>query len=187
MIKNVLKTIIIFAVIVIIGSPAANAEKRQDKRAENRSMHMGGPGPVESISVEYNQLPESIQSFVRLHFPSATATEIKLKTMAGVYKIDLSNGYELAFLKTGQWVKIEAPENGVIHNKLLKELLPIPAFNKLAKDKVTDSVEEIIYNPKKGFKVDMVKIKDYYFDLSGNSIAAPQKNKCDKPGKECKK
>ena len=67
-------------------------------------------GPVISVSETEKSIPASIKTFINTYFPGTTMTEINLKTMDGIYSIDLSNGYELKFLNTGQWLEIEAPK-----------------------------------------------------------------------------
>ena len=61
-------------------------------------------GPVVSVSETEKSLPADIKTFVNKYFPGAIMTEIQLKTLDGIYKIKINNGYSLKFQTSGQWL-----------------------------------------------------------------------------------
>ena len=79
-------------------------------------------GPVVSVSETLNSIPTEIKNFINNYYPGTTITEIQLKTMDGIYNINLSNGYELKFLSTGQWLEIDAPNGALISAELSTKL-----------------------------------------------------------------
>ena len=89
-------------------------------------------GPVVSVSETENSIPTEIKSFINNYFPGTTMTEIQLKTMDGIYKIDLSNGYELTFLSSGQWLEIDAPKGALISTEITINLLPAASVEHLS-------------------------------------------------------
>lgn len=147
-------------------------------------------GPVVSVSETENSIPTEIKSFINNYFPGTTMTEIQLKTMDGIYKIDLSNGYELTFLSSGQWLEIDAPKGALISTEITINLLPAASVEHLSHKGILSRVNELNYNSKNGYKVEIEKSQDkeksYFFDLEGKSIKAPDrmyKNKGDKKRK----
>lgn len=172
-------------VFLFLGIISANAQQNSGVPAEE----WDGIGPVISISETYASLPEDIKTFINTHFKGVSVVEIQLKTIQGVYKINMENGYELKFLAAGEWIEVEAPHGKVIPSSMLKTLLPHKSYATLEKDNMLNSVEQVNYLPTRGYEVGIKKIQDYFFDVNGNSVPVPIKNikKADCQNKESKK
>lgn len=131
-------------------------------------------GPVVSVSENQQSLPESIKTFLKTHFPNVATEEIKLKTLSSIYEVDLKNGYDLKFNTDGDWVEIEAPNNIYISHDLVYKLLPGEIYENLKKHNVVNKIKEIDFNPIWGYKIDINKKDDLYFNLNGNKTQRPQ-------------
>ena len=147
-------------------------------------------GPVIGVSETLNSIPTEIKSFINNYYPGTTITEIQLKTMDGIYDINLSNGYELKFMSTGQWLEIEAPKGALISTELTSKLLPAASVEHLTHKGVLSRVNELSFKPQTGYKVEIEKAQDkekfYFFDMDGKEVKAPDKmykNKGDKKRK----
>ncbi len=128
-------------------------------------------GPVVSVSENKSSLPPEIITFISSYFPAATVKEVELKTIEGAYEIELNNNYDLKFVKkTSQWLQIDAPDNSIIPQILVKDLLPGEIYNVLVRNNVVYVINEMTYNPAKGYKIETTGDKEFYFDLNGNKI-----------------
>ena len=138
-------------------------------------------GPVVEVSQTVDSTPTAITDFVSNNFPDTTIKKVELKTMKGIYEVDLNNGYDLYFTQAGQWLNIEAPDNSFISHDIISKFLPVPSIGHLRMRGDLDKVEEISFKPEKGFKVKIEKRddkeKNYFFDLDGKSIKGPKKMK----------
>ena len=147
-------------------------------------------GPVVSVSETEKSIPASIKTFINTYFPGTTMTEINLKNMDGIYSIDLSNGYELKFLNTGQWLEIEAPKGALISTEMIAKILPAESVEHLTHKGVLSRVNELSFKPNSGYKVEIEKAQDkekcYFFDVEGKSITPPDKMYKDKRDKKRK-
>ena len=141
---------------------------------QGNNVRVMGPGPVVSIDATYESMPDAVKNFLNTYFPTAGTEKIKLKTMQGVYKIDLTNGFEVEITSEGQWLEIEAPGNAVIPQNIVQALLPAESYNTVEQSKAIDRVEELSFRPGRGYKVEIREIKDFYFDINGNSVKAPK-------------
>ncbi|MEG0010892.1 MAG: PepSY-like domain-containing protein [Muribaculaceae bacterium] len=164
------KLILIVALITTMGTLMANAEN--SKNGSNNEQRYMAPGPVTSVSENYSSLPQSIKTFLLKYIPNATVAEIEMKTMKDIYKIEMSNGAELVFTTAGQWLSFEAPDKATLSSQILQALLPAPAFKHLTDKNLLNKVDEIKYNPRKGYKVELDNHskKDLYFSTTGALI-----------------
>ncbi len=160
---KVLKTLVIIIMSMTMGSGIAYAQM----------------GPVVRISETEQTIPEDIRTFVNAYFPGESMIDIDLNTMEGVYSIDLSNGYDLKFLKSGQWIEIEAPDNVLIPAELTSKLLPAESVKYLNDKGALSRIKELDFNAKFGYKVEIVKGRDrdksYFFNNEGKTIERPKK------------
>lgn len=142
-------------------------------------------GPVVSVSETENSIPTSIKSFFNKYYNGISMSEIELKTLENVYEIKLSNGFEFKFQPDGQWIEVDAPQGAIISSEVVSNLLPVASVEHLLAKDALNKINEMSYNPQKGYKAEVEKRngkeKDYYFDLNGKSY------KChDKKDKKCK-
>lgn len=168
--KRLTTLAIVAALFTLSGYSAENNSNENEKQSKPAIARQYGPGPVVSISENYNSLPTQIKDFLTKYFPNVASKEIEMKPMKGIYEVDLTNGYDLQFLTSGQWVKVDAPNKTVIPETMLKDLLPKDSYAFLKKKKLTKKIKEITHNPDKGFKVEAQRDKEYYFDLEGNKV-----------------
>lgn len=131
-------------------------------------------GPVVKISETESSIPLEIKKFINDHFPNATYHSIDLKTMEGIYEIELNNGYEFEFLNTGQLLDIDAPQGIRIPSNIIVQILPSESVAHLRLRGDLDRINEVTYKPNWGYKVEVEKIdkkeKNYCFDLEGKII-----------------
>lgn len=127
-------------------------------------------GPVVSISETQQSLPKDIKVFLSSYFPTESIQSIQLKTLLNVYEIELNNGYDLKLLSTGQWLEIEAPDGATLSESILSSLLPETIYKHLKEKRALRKVEDLYFNPQKGYKVDLKKDKSYCFDLNGKPM-----------------
>ena len=124
-------------------------------------------GPVVGISETKQALPYEIKLFLNIYFPAVPTANIQLKTLEQIYEIELNNGYELKFQSSGEWIEIEAPDEVTLPERMLSTLLPSSSYRYLKDKRALHTVENLNFDPLKGYKVELSNDKSYYFDLKG--------------------
>ena len=117
-------------------------------------------GPVVSVSETEKSLPADIKTFVNKYFPGATMTEIQLKTLDGIYKIKINNGYSLKFQTSGQWLEIDAPKVAMLSTTMVTDLLPAESVKHLTDRGVIPRITELTFKPHLGYKAEVAKSQD---------------------------
>lgn len=161
----------IMAIFALLISVSFVAEAQQKTKTPINTF---GPGPVVSISESYASLPQSIQNFLATYFPGIPSSKIELNTLRGIYNIELMNGYELKFNKSGNWIDIEGTNKTPISPNIIQALVPANTYNLLVANNAVNNIKEMQYNPEKGYKITMRKVQVYFFDAKGNPIQAPK-------------
>ncbi|MEF9923389.1 MAG: PepSY-like domain-containing protein [Muribaculaceae bacterium] len=129
-----------------------------------------GPGPVVSISSSYDAMPAAVKTFIKSNFHKVKVTEVNKLTMKGVNELKLSNGYKIEITDAGQWAEVEAPNNATIPHKLLKKLIPKEAYRYLLSKRIQNRVEEISFDPEKGYKLDVKGHDDIKYSKEGKRL-----------------
>lgn len=138
------------------GAKCATEAQQQRLRPYNT-----GVGPVMSATVPTDSLPAQATAFIKEIFPGATVTEVENEFAKRCYDVDLSNGYDVKFDYSGNWVEIDAPDGATLPSSTLSALVPEEAvMTTLAGDAllnggVVDAVEEIYAFPE-GYVVEYV-------------------------------
>lgn len=155
----------IAAALIIGGAAAVEAQVR---------MPMGGPGIVMSGSQNYSSLPKSARSFIEKHFKGISVIKCEQYFAKNKYEVELSNGVDIDFDKTGKVIEIDAPDNTVLPKAVVKEVLSAKAYMRLEKEGLAGNVESIEFDRrKKNIEVEL-SIPDpdtYLFDIDGTFIA----------------
>lgn len=120
-------------------------------------------------SVESSDLPVNAKSFIKKYFDGKTIVKYEKKFWSSSYELELSDGTDLDFDSKGKCTEVSAPDHCVLSVALVRDLLPDGACKTLSDQGVLDSVEEIEFNPDKGYKVDVrhERVDDYRFNTAG--------------------
>lgn len=123
-------------------------------------------------SVENSDLPEAAKTFLKKHFNGVAIHEYDKKFWSNSYELELSDGTDIDFDSKGRCTEVSAPDDKLLDVALVRELLPAAACLTLTNDNLLESVEEIEYNPSKGYKVEVRhgSLDDYRFDTGGKLI-----------------
>ena len=158
--KNQFKWMLLLLFSVMISSQVATAQI----------------GPVVSVSETAESLPGEIKSFLTAYFPNAKVASVELETMDNMYEIKLDNGYELEFLTSGAWQKIEAPKKMNIERGVAEAILPEVIYLDLKKHHAEDHLRELKLC-KEGYKIEVGKKKIFYYDPNGALVDIVDKKK----------
>lgn len=152
MYRFIQKTVLAIAAVVAAGFIGANAQQ--------------------VIKVDNAKLPVEAKAFIKQHFSNTTIAKYEKKFWSNSYEIELSDGTDIDFDSKGKCTGVEAPGRTVLAQSLVTSMLPNAAVKTLADKNLMDSIEEIEYNPSKGYKVDVRHdtIDDYLFTASGELI-----------------
>jgi len=90
--------------------------------------------------IQPSELPAGVTDFVKTYYPEAKIVDAESDKKG--YDIELSNGVDLDFDRSGQIIKVDA-DHAAIDAAVLKAILPAAAYNSLKNDKQLNSVEEV--------------------------------------------
>ena len=124
-----------------------------------------GINAQQAISVENANLPVEAKSFIK-------------KFWSNSYEIELADGTDIDFDSKGKCTGIDAPDNAVLSQSIINDLLPKAAVKALTDNNLINAVEEIEYNSSKGYKVEVRHhtIDDYRFDAAGKVLKVTHDN-----------
>lgn len=101
----------------------------------------------------------------------ASVTKCDREFMTGKYEVTLSNGIEIEFTSKGEIDEIEAPDNTVLGNDIIKEIVPGHLYDNLKEMKALELVTSIEAT-RLGYKVDFAGTMDEaYFNAKGDLIS----------------
>lgn len=133
------------------------------------NLNGSNPGIAVSGSVETSSLPAKAQKFIKENFPGATVLSSERNFTTGVTEVALSNGIDVEFNKSGTPIEIDAGNNQVLSEAIVKKMLPRKAYDELKKRNQATRVESIEREGNKNFKVEIRddNAPDYHFDPTG--------------------
>ena len=137
-----------------------------------------GINAQQAISVENANLPVEAKSFIKQHFGNTTIAKFEKKFWSNSYDIELADGTDIDFDSKGKCTGIDAPDNAVLSQSIINDLLPKAAVKTLTDNNLINAVEEIEYNSSKGYKVEVRHhtIDDYRFDAAGKVLKVTHDN-----------
>lgn len=113
------------------------------------------------------ELPAAAKTFINTYFPDATVKKVKLDTeFAGAeYDVTLSNGFELEFTQTGDWVDIDAPKG----QSVPAAIVPVPITAYVIQNFPDSQINEIsrIYP---GYQIELNNGVELSFNSDGQII-----------------
>ena len=117
--------------------------------------------------VSYEQLPQTIKTFLTAHFPKNKMVHAD-KDWDG-YDVKLDNGVELEFASDGQWEEIQM-QQAAIPESILK-LLPLNLTDYIKQTYPGKNIKEIV-NKRYGYEVELTDMHDLElkFDKKGNFL-----------------
>ena len=115
--------------------------------------------------VPASTLPNAAKTFINKHYSGATVQHCEVE--ANEYDVDLSNGVDLKFNKSGKLLSIET-DRGVIAKSVLDAILPAKAIKYLNKLELTNQIDEVEFR-RNTIVVDINNYDDFEirFDLDG--------------------
>ncbi|MCD9854581.1 PepSY-like domain-containing protein [Epilithonimonas sp. JDS] len=118
-----------------------------------------------NVSLNFQQMPANIKSFLAKYYPKATVSKYEAKTtvVGKKYEVKLNNGAEIDFDKNGNWEEI-SDKQGVP-----AALIPASIKTYLAKNYKGVNVESIDKENNK-IKVDLINDIDLEFDKNGKFL-----------------
>ncbi len=145
----------VVATVLLAGNFSANAQNAQ-----------------KPITADDTDLPVAAKTFLKKHFDGVTIHEFEKKFWSNSYELELADGTDIDFDSKGRCTEVSAPDYKMLEPSLVRELLPAAACLTLTNDNLIESVEEIEYNPSRGYKVEVRHgtIDDYRFDTAGKLI-----------------
>lgn len=133
----------------------------------------GSPGIAMAGSADVSQLPDKAKTFIKKHFKDVGVRTCEKYFAKGKYEVELANGVDLEFNTGGEILEIDAPDNIILANSVIKDILPHKAYTRLEKDGMLNSVESIEFKKGKVYEVEL-RISDpdtYVFSPEGSFIA----------------
>ncbi len=122
-------------------------------------------GFSQNNTLETIKLPEKITQYVNLHFPDHTIveTEREIEGFQRIFEVELNDGTELDFSKTGEPLKIET------QNTIPISAIPAPILAYVNANFPQQSIQEWELK-KKNQKVELTNNTELIFDLDGNFL-----------------
>lgn len=156
------KTILIMALAALAVGPAFAQQQRATREGLSKMPRIEqGLGPVIRASATPAQLPAQAQAFIGNLFPDATVTDVEQNFAKGTWEVDLSDGYEVTFDNSGNWIEVEAPDGAMLSSDTLTALIPEEAVlttigsDALLNGGATEVVDEVTVTPE-GYLVEYV-------------------------------
>ncbi|MCM1006250.1 MAG: PepSY-like domain-containing protein [Prevotella sp.] len=157
------KTLLTLGLIAMAAMPViAQKQARGGNRQIPEQLRMErGIGPVQAASVQTSALPENAHAFLKQVFPNATITKVENDFADRQFDVDMSDGYEVTFDYSGNWVEVDAPDGATLPSSTLTALVPeevvLTTFGSdaLLNGGITDVVDEITITPY-GYAVEYV-------------------------------
>lgn len=155
----------IFAVLLL--SSFGFTANATTNHAQNFSFEKG---MMNEKRIEFKDLPQEAQSFIKEHFAAYQAIKIEKKLWPSksgkLYEVDLNGGIELEFDKKGDWLEIETPRSvGVPEVLILQEIKTYVAQN-YPEEKITS-----IAKKRYGFKIELGNDVDIKFNKQGGFLS----------------
>lgn len=131
-----------------------------------------GVGPVVAGSVNTDNLPDKAKNYIGRYFPAENVRLVEKEFIGGEYEVTMSNGVELTFNRKGDVREIEAPDNMVLSDDVIRSVLPEKAYRFLEANGYAANVENIS-KLRKGYEVDINNVQDteIQFDSHGEVVA----------------
>ena len=90
--------------------------------------------------ISTNDLPNEAKAFINTHYNGVDVYDCEIDDFN--YDVDLSNGVDLVFNKSGKLLKIES-DHGVLSQSVLKSVLPAKAIEYLTTKGLVDRIDEV--------------------------------------------
>lgn len=118
-------------------------------------------------TISYDKLPSAAQSFVETYYPDSKITRVEKDFDDGVvlYEITFSDGQEVTFSSTGEWVEVDAPDGKSIPEGIIPDAIRSYLDTNYSGYGVND-----ITKTKNGYEVELVTGLDLRFDSLGNFV-----------------
>ncbi len=118
--------------------------------------------------ISYQSLPNSAQSFIGQYFSNTTVIKTEAESNGG-YSVDLSNGTEIDFNSTGNWVKVDARDGQTLSNT---DFILSNIVKSIAQNYPQNPINGI-EKKNNGYEVELVGVaEDIYFDANGNTVSS---------------
>lgn len=122
-------------------------------------------GLSQNNTLETITLPENITQYVNLHFPDYSIVEIEreIEGFQRIFELELNDGTELDFTKTGEPIKIETK------NALPVSAVPAPILAYVNANFPQNSIKEWELKKKKQ-RIKLTNNTELFFDRDGNFL-----------------
>lgn len=118
--------------------------------------------PLAAKDVPFNSLPKEAVSFITTHFGELKVEKVKLES--GVYVVDFTNDYELAFDSKGNWIVVDCDEDAVP-----KDIIPQAILEFVSKNFVGDVITQIEQS-KGEYNIELQSDVSLLFDKKGKFL-----------------
>lgn len=113
-----------------------------------------GVGPVVAASESPSALPKKAQRFLDKHFAGIEVVSSEVEFPSKNVDVTLADGSELEFSAKGDLIEIDAPDNAVLSDKLLRSVVSREVYRDLLHRHLTGMVEGVSKD-QFGYKVDL--------------------------------
>ena len=117
--------------------------------------------------ISYEKLPSAAKSFVSEFYSGVDVKRVEKDYDHGVvlFEVKLSNGHEITFNSSGEWVEVDAPDRQSIPSGIAP--LPIESYlNDNYQDYGINDITKTGY----GYEVELTTGVDLRFDANGNFL-----------------
>lgn len=162
-------------VLVLTAISAAQAQRSSLSRLAQ------GVGPVEAISVNASQLPDSALSLIHELFPGDSISSVVKNFAARNYSVRLADGYRLLFNYEGGCSMISAPDSAKLSESAVRSLITEPEVigvvegEEVCPEGIIGYIESVSVLPEVGYVIrykspgDIVA-KELTLDMTGHLV-----------------
>lgn len=141
--------------IVVLAAVAAAMLPMMSSHADaQKTSYYKGVGPVVAASQSESQLPKKAKKFLDKHFNGIEVTSVNVDYPSQNIDVTLADGGEVEFDAKGEVIEIEAPENEVLSDDLLRSVVSKDVYWDLRHRRLTSMVEGVTHD-KYGYRVEL--------------------------------
>lgn len=115
-----------------------DASTVQQMAAEYQSI-----GPAVAASATLAELPRTAKDFIRHNYQSVAIVDCTKDFSPLTYEVDLADGTDIEFNRSGDWIEVDAPDNGTIPYDVVSRILPDRATRELSKKDYMTNVTSV--------------------------------------------
>lgn len=133
------------ALSMLLVSPAVSAKS---------PVFNNGISPVTAASESTSRIPKSAQHFLDKYFSGIDVTKTEVQFPSQNVEVTLADGTEIEFSSKGKVIDLDAPDDAVISDNLLRHLVSREIYRDLKKRKLQDCVEGVTHD-QYGYKIEL--------------------------------